>query len=224
MWNLSARTIAICYSALSLLYFMLGSGQPLCVRVILKTLPLLFLIILLVGLAGRVSDRRSYVLAVTALALSCFGDFSGELKRVYGNPAFLAQIAFFMCAQISYTMAFCRHRGRVWSVRSMSLFALLMASLITIAALVLHTVGDMVTMTFMAIYMLVIFVMAVSAVLQDRKGFWFFAVGAFLFLVSDSVIAINTFVTPVPGAHYLIMITYYLAQLLLNIQLVRNVR
>ena len=39
--------------------------------------------------------------------------------------------------------------------------------------------------------------------------------GALFFIASDSMIAINKFLTPVPASDYLIMITYYLAQFLI---------
>lgn len=41
------------------------------------------------------------------------------------------------------------------------------------------------------------------------------ALGAILFILSDSLIAINRFDTPIPHAHVYIMITYYLAQFLI---------
>jgi alkylglycerol monooxygenase len=40
-------------------------------------------------------------------------------------------------------------------------------------------------------------------------------VGACVFMVSDSLIAINKFVTPVPLASLWILVTYYAAQMLI---------
>ncbi|MGN1212117.1 MAG: lysoplasmalogenase family protein, partial [Candidatus Cryptobacteroides sp.] len=41
-----------------------------------------------------------------------------------------------------------------------------------------------------------------------------YAVAAVLFVFSDMVIAWNSFISPVPNERYVIMVTYYLAQLL----------
>ena len=48
------------------------------------------------------------------------------------------------------------------------------------------------------------------------------AAGAFIFLVSDSLIAINKFVTPIEHAFIGIMSTYYAAQLLIVFAMVRR--
>jgi uncharacterized membrane protein YhhN len=66
------------------------------------------------------------------------------------------------------------------------------------------------------IYMLTILTMAVTATL--RKGnvsnlsFNFVLIGVFLFLLSDSILAINKFYHEVPYEHLLIMSTYAFAQ------------
>ena len=41
------------------------------------------------------------------------------------------------------------------------------------------------------------------------------AVGAVSFLVSDAVLAVNRFARPFPGAHAVVMVTYYAAQMLI---------
>jgi uncharacterized membrane protein YhhN len=45
------------------------------------------------------------------------------------------------------------------------------------------------------------------------RGEWnFITVGAFLFYISDSVLAINKFVGGIPNAQLMVMTTYYTAQ------------
>ncbi len=66
------------------------------------------------------------------------------------------------------------------------------------------------------LYTVVICLMLLLAVNRyervDRKSFQLIALGALLFVVSDSVLAWNKFVDPLPFSHSLIMTTYGLAQ------------
>ncbi len=61
------------------------------------------------------------------------------------------------------------------------------------------------------LYMGVISVMAAAAI-SGRDNHPLVGLGAVLFVLSDSLIAINRFVTPVPGAGYAIMLLYYAGQ------------
>lgn len=60
-----------------------------------------------------------------------------------------------------------------------------------------------------------IFLIAAMAYEACRFGSRFTAVGGWLFIVSDAVLAYNKFVAGIPNAGILIMSTYYLAQLFL---------
>jgi uncharacterized membrane protein YhhN len=61
------------------------------------------------------------------------------------------------------------------------------------------------------LYVCVITVMVASAILAGFSTTWVCS-GAILFLISDSILAVNKFKSPVPMAGYLIWATYYLAQ------------
>ena len=58
-------------------------------------------------------------------------------------------------------------------------------------------------------------VMMWSALMQRD---WLWGVGAVLFVVSDMILAFSRFVSPVPDAGFLIMVTYYAAQLLIFVR------
>ena len=62
------------------------------------------------------------------------------------------------------------------------------------------------------IYMILICTMLATAISQ-RNGIY--ACGALLFVLSDFILSWNKFVAPVEGEKYLIMVPYYLAQILL---------
>jgi uncharacterized membrane protein YhhN len=64
------------------------------------------------------------------------------------------------------------------------------------------------------IYMTAITLMGIFASLRAAKND-FTLYGAISFIVSDSVLAINKFMMPVPAADYAVMITYYLSLFLI---------
>lgn len=69
------------------------------------------------------------------------------------------------------------------------------------------------------VYMVVILAMAMSAVLRKgrtpEKSFILVYGGALLFVFSDSIIALDKFVNPIPYARFWIMATYIAAQLMI---------
>ena len=56
-----------------------------------------------------------------------------------------------------------------------------------------------------------------------RASFWLVASGAALFVASDSILAWNKFVESLPGSHFLIMLTYGVAQLLIVLGAIKQV-
>jgi uncharacterized membrane protein YhhN len=77
-----------------------------------------------------------------------------------------------------------------------------------------------------AVYASVISLMGFTALLRKNavsaSGFWMVFSGALLFVVSDSCIALNKFVTPLPYAGVLIMATYGVAQYMITIGIVKR--
>jgi uncharacterized membrane protein YhhN len=79
------------------------------------------------------------------------------------------------------------------------------------------SLGDMVLPVM--IYALVITVMSLQALFRygftNRASFKFIFIGAVLFMISDSLLAVNKFLTPFPYASLSIMFTYIAAQYLI---------
>ena len=75
-------------------------------------------------------------------------------------------------------------------------------------------------------YMLVILTMATSAYLRrDNVGkvsYNFVLIGAILFLISDSLLAVNKFYTPLAYSNISIMFTYAFAQLFIVFGLLKQ--
>jgi uncharacterized membrane protein YhhN len=77
--------------------------------------------------------------------------------------------------------------------------------------------GDM--MIPALLYTIVICIMGITASKRwgktDKVSFWWIMIGAFFFIISDSILAINQFGTPFPQAGFLIMLTYIIAQFMI---------
>lgn len=77
--------------------------------------------------------------------------------------------------------------------------------------------GDM--MIPALLYTIVICIMGITASKRwgktDKASFWWIMIGAFFFIISDSILAINQFGTPFPQAGFLIMLTYIIAQFMI---------
>ncbi len=63
-------------------------------------------------------------------------------------------------------------------------------------------------------YLTAITLMGIFAALRAAKN-KFTIYGALSFIVSDSIIAVNRFMVPVPAVDYIVMVTYYLALFLI---------
>ena len=220
--NNSRVTVAAGFTALAAAYFLVAPGCPGWVRICLKLLPDMFLAAALVSTMRRCSDRALVLTAISALLFSLAGDALGELKRgLWGEYAFVFQIGAFAVAQILYAASFLRFvsLGRV-GVRRILYVMLLLAYFIVMGVLLLPNVDSVGLKFAVTIYMCLLAAMSMTAVLQTRPGYACFASGAVLFVISDSMIAVGMFLGSFPHRGFLIMLTYFAAQLLLNINLI----
>lgn len=177
---------------------------------LLKPLALVALVSAAVALDPTDDARRA--LFVVALVLSLAGDVFLMLPR----DLFVAGLGSFLLAHLAYIAGFAQDGGGLWTIA---------LSLVVIAAgiglLGLRIVEgargtDPRLVLPVSVYMVVIAVMAAMAV---ADGSLLAAVGALLFLVSDSLIGWTRFVQPVPWAPVGIMVTYHAAQFLLVLSL-----
>lgn len=168
---------------------------------LLKVAPIVCLAVA-VAMAGPGNGRR---LVVAALVFSGIGDVSLECGQ------FTLGLGAFLVAHLFYLSVFCR---KLRPTRA-GIAALLGLALYAIALLMYLSphLGEM--RAPVLLYMGVIFTMA-GAAICGRDNHPLVAVGAVLFVLSDSLIAINRFAEPLPGARYAIMALYYAAQYLLT--------
>jgi uncharacterized membrane protein YhhN len=148
--------------------------------------------------------RDAYGAALAAgLVLSSFGD---TLLEVRGH--FVAGLATFLCAHVAYTAAFLCDERRLRLARAAPFAAWLLAAF----AYVRPGLGEMTVPV--VVYMLAIGCMMWRAAARwdERPGATSAVVGAVLFGLSDTLIAIDRFRAPIPGAPYAIILLYWAGQ------------
>lgn len=169
---------------------------------------------------GSLSKRfafpfRGWIMA--ALMFSVIGDimllFNDRSPRY-----FMLGLISFLIAHLCYIGFFHRARvtssihGRGWLLLPVAVYYAFIITILT-PSLGLYKVP-------VQIYAVVISFMFMLALhmlfLPSRKTGWMLVLGAFLFLISDSMLAINIFYAPFPFADIAIMLTYAIAQLLLS--------
>ena len=180
---------------------------------IFKPLTMVFAIVFAVVRAtSKGATARFNALLISALVFSLVGDVFLMLPGNY----FIPGLASFLVAHLFYIALFCQGQKLFPSKRA--LLAVLTVGGV-MYAIVLGGLGDPVLKIAVAAYVSVIALMAAQAIGRatvkgDGAARWV-AVGACIFMVSDSLIAINKFVTPVALSSLWILGTYYAAQLLI---------
>ena len=152
-----------------------------------------------------------------ALLFSWLGDTVPRF--LHGQDAFGAMLGLFLIAQIEYVQAFWPSRGRsVWRVRRAWLVPYGIA-LVALLATCAPPAGALAPAVI--VYGCCLAAMAVLATGINPLT-W---AGAAIFMVSDSLIALDAFdVWTQPGHDFWVMATYCLAQLLLVLGVVREAR
>lgn len=154
---------------------------------------------------------------IAAAFFSLAGDVMGDLHQ------FVPQMGFFAVAHLFYIGYFLslglknkRNKGpqvKGWWFGVVTAFSV--AVFYLASERIIPFAPEGVVRTGMYVYAGLITVMMWSALMQKD---WMWGIGAILFVFSDSVIAINKFVSPVPDERFLIMATYYAAQLLIFVR------
>jgi uncharacterized membrane protein YhhN len=143
-----------------------------------------------------------------ALAVSALGDVLLDLDP---QRLFVFGLGSFLVAHLVYISVFVRNRRRPFVLGAAQMlpagFVLLYS--VAVSAWLLPTLGPLVVPV--AIYMCAITAMVLSAILARFSNPWV-AVGAVLFLISDSLLAVNKFKTPIPFRDVLVWTTYYVGQ------------
>jgi uncharacterized membrane protein YhhN len=173
--------------------------------------PLAMASIILLAAVRPVAMSESYRLFIVAgLGASLVGDVFMMLR----NKKFTAGLAAFLLAHVLYTAAFLRTMSP--RVEVMTVLPLLIYALFMMRTLFPHLGGLKAPVT---LYILVITVMTGLAVQRyiniGGTPAFLACAGAILFVISDTILAINRFAKKIPLAQFYILGTYFTAQLLL---------
>jgi len=198
---------------------------PFLTDVISKALIILILIVLFLDNSGRINTWTQRMVLI-ALLFSWFGDIALEVD---GNKdmMFMIGLGFFLLAQVSYLIAFILTPGTGRPVNKQMMMILpVVAYGLFLVAFLYHDLGDM--RLPVIIYAMVIMAMLAAALTRAGKtgsaSFWLVLGGAALFVLSDSLLAINKFSYAIPAASVLIMSTYVLGQYLIVTGFIRQTR
>lgn len=177
--------------------------------------------LIMVSLAAYyfVSTRQRSTLFLMAISLCWLGDvlllFESELFFIAGLIAFLiGHLLYILCYQ---RMRFNEGKNVLLGPQRVRFaFPIILAG--TGLVVVLYPVLGALKIPVM-IYALVITIMALQALFRfgytSNKSFALVFIGAIIFMISDSVLAINKFLIPVQAAPLVIMSTYMIAQYLI---------
>jgi uncharacterized membrane protein YhhN len=156
-----------------------------------------------------------------ALILSLIGDIL--LLFVYKSEYFfIAGLIAFLTAHIMYCLVFLKQRNP--TTKPYGFIIILLAYTIGLFSILKSELGDLLIPVI--VYICVILLMTVSAFLRRGKAnstsFYLVFIGALFFMLSDSLLAINKFHSPIAFAGFSIMFTYALAQLLIVVGLLKQ--
>ena len=198
---MNLRITAIAFIFFSVCYTFFFSSHSSYTGAHLKIVPILIL-----AWTAWTQAARDWRLPLTAaFLLSALGDLLLDLDGLWGD-LFIAGLGSFLLAQLCYAGLFWTHRSSDARRRWLALAYVPVAALL--AWQILPGVGDLVWPV--GGYLLAISAMVTGAALTDRPLLLF--AGAFIFAISDTLLAFDRFLQPVPAADVLIMSTYYLGQ------------
>lgn len=168
-------------------------------------------------------------LMLAGFSFSCLGDtllMFTEKSELY----FMGGLVAFLIAHIFYTSGFIRDMfdKRPWSQHwgQLAFAALMVVYGAEFFILNRFSFGDFYFPVM--IYCVAISMMGVSAVMRDKyknpAGFYKVVAGAFFFMMSDSLLATNMFITPFDFSGPLILGTYFIAQYLIAVGCLEDMR
>lgn len=158
---------------------------------------------------------------VGAIIFSFFGDVLLMLQAK-DELFFMLGLGSFLIAHVCYILAYMQHRTESEGIalngpqKIRFAFPVVLAGTGLITVLYPHLGGLKIPVI---LYAIVLMVMVLQGLFRygftNSISFWSVFVGAVIFMISDSLIAINKFLTFVPLAGLAVMSTYMLAQFLL---------
>lgn len=200
------KILNVYYPILAIAYLVSLSFLPYSGSPIFKALPIILL-------AGSVLYFYKAEFSTLIFGIGLIFSFLGDIVLALPiEKSFMIGLGLFLIAHLFYIYSFFRSE-RVEPMSRRNWIGLIIFFAIFMALLILPKAGALAIPV--GIYLTVIAVMAGFASLQKQNGGLFFT-AAFIFMVSDGLIAWNKFIQALPNSALLIMTTYYIAQGLLT--------
>ncbi|KRD58155.1 hypothetical protein ASE40_17605 [Flavobacterium sp. Root935] len=162
---------------------------------------------------------------LSALVFSWIGDvilLFTDLGEIY----FILGLVSFLTAHIIYCILFNKlNKIRKKQNRSLFIFGSILIALylIGMVSFLMPFLGDLkIPVTIYASIISIMLLFAFNGFLVwEKPGNLLVFLGAFFFIISDSILAINKFYAPIPKSSFFIMLTYLLAQYLIVIGILK---
>lgn len=171
--------------------------------IVFKLIPMVLLIIYAAA-AKAFSTKAYYILMTIGLFVCAIGDYTISKWFVIG-------LAFFLLGHLFYISAFLSTKQKKAPLFVLAILLIYGLTMFFIIPFNLLQDGDHVMGIAVTAYILVILTMGWTSWRTNNR---FAILGAILFIISDSILALNKFTLEVPSSGMLIMGTYYAAQLL----------
>lgn len=176
--------------------------------------------ILFFGVLSEFIKSKNKVLSF--LLIGIFFSWWGDIFLLGSESShFLLGLSSFLIAQLIYAFMFNKAKWDQSVLKKGKWFPQFRMVLVGLLLVMMYfqwpQLGDMKVPVLL--YSLAITGMAISAASREgfasNKSFWYCAIGAFVFVISDSLIAVQQFGSPFKGGSFLVMLTYIVAQYLI---------
>jgi len=212
MLTKTEKTFSFLFIAILIAELVTGSNEKLFMLHYIAKPSLLIALIIFFWMRSNDLSFKVRNLTLLALSFSLLGDCLLMFVD-QSSQFFISGLIAFLIAHVFYIIVFLKSRNK-----SKSPFGFIMLMLIYglgLFYLLKNGLADM--LIPVVIYMLVILTMSTSSFLRRGKvshiSFNLVFLGAILFMISDSLLALNKFYKPLPWSDISIMLTYALAQL-----------
>lgn len=208
------------FKTLAIYFVLYGDGSKLdsLIYCAIKCLPVISLIIFVLLHGMSLADYYAYSRKILiGLVFSCIGDAFLVWKS---SGYFVHGLLMFALAQVMYTTAFgfrplSPRIGMILLAMGMVVYSYLLPGL--------H--GVMVYLTLLYVLLIVLMGWRAIARVQFFDDLWTWTklcscFGSICFIVSDTVIAIDKFLSPMTYSHQVIMVSYYAAQFGISLSVV----
>jgi uncharacterized membrane protein YhhN len=168
-------------------------------------------------------SKPTVTIKTLLLAAAIIFAWGGDIALMYPEEYFLAGVASFFVTQVLYIISFRRSTYGSMQLQWVKIIPIILFGVV-LFYLLLPNAGNLAIPVF--VYGLSLLTMVAFATMREGKtskqSYVSVLVGAVLFLLSDSMIAIDKFSIDIPFGRTAIMTTYIGAQLLIALGLVKH--